>query len=267
MMRWREQAALAFRPLLALEDDAFNQLVTDISKPNRRWEWTATILGATFFVGAIFQPWNLDWSSGYIWLNAYFVIVTTILYGLLSWLIYDTFISIVRISRLSRKGLKLDIVDVEMLLPVARWSLGISVIFVGAISLSVIENWEILLTPNSIAAYVLLGCTTVLIFFLSMRSVHRAMNEAKMNKMAIIRKHMKAVSNEVDKCMEEGQISEMEKLASTLSVLVNYHKLVSDTPTWPFNADTIRRLFVSMLVPVAVYVVKIFSRAGIGLGS
>ena len=38
MMRLREQAVMSFKPLLPLEDDAFNRLATDISQPNRQWE-------------------------------------------------------------------------------------------------------------------------------------------------------------------------------------------------------------------------------------
>jgi len=55
MMRLREQAIMAFKPLLSLEDDAFNRLAADISRPNRRWEWAAILLGIACFFG-IAQP-------------------------------------------------------------------------------------------------------------------------------------------------------------------------------------------------------------------
>ena len=101
MMRSREKAVLAFKPLLSFEDDAFNRMAADISRPSRRWEWTAVFLGIAIFLIGIFQPWTLDWTSGYFWLTVYFVFTVTIVYGLLGWLIYDTLIGIIRISRLS----------------------------------------------------------------------------------------------------------------------------------------------------------------------
>ena len=106
---------LAFKPLLSLEDDVFNKVAENISKLSRRWEWTAIFLGISVFMGEILQPWNLDWASGYFWLTVYFVITATIVYGLMGWIIYDTLVGIVRVSRLSHQDPKLDILNTEMM--------------------------------------------------------------------------------------------------------------------------------------------------------
>lgn len=52
MLRSREQAILAFKPLLSLEDDAFNKVAENILKPSRRGEWTAIFLGISVWGGA-----------------------------------------------------------------------------------------------------------------------------------------------------------------------------------------------------------------------
>jgi hypothetical protein len=267
MVRSRGEAIQAFKPIVSLGDDAFNKVAANISKPNRRWEWIAIFLGIPIFLGALFQPWTLDWASGYFWLTVYFVLTATIVYGLSSWLIYDTLIGIVRVSRLSRQNLKLDILDTEMLTPVARWSLGISLVFVGAIILSTITNWEIMLDWRNITGFAFMICITLLVFFLSMWTAHRAMNEAKKSKLATIHRHMSAISGEVDERMVGDQFSGTEKLSSNLNVLVNYQRLVKDAPTWPFNAAIFRRLLVSILTPGLVYLVKILSQAGIRFGA
>jgi len=41
MWRLRERAIQAFRPLLPLDEDAFNQLAAEVTTPKRRWEWTS----------------------------------------------------------------------------------------------------------------------------------------------------------------------------------------------------------------------------------
>ncbi len=56
MLRSREQAVLAFKPLLSLDDDAFKKVAANISKPNRRGEWTAIFLGISFLGGYFFNP-------------------------------------------------------------------------------------------------------------------------------------------------------------------------------------------------------------------
>jgi hypothetical protein len=267
MLRAREQAVLAFKPLLSLDDDAFNKVAANISKPSRRGEWTAIFLGITVFMGVNVQPWNMDWTSGFSWLIGYFALTLTIVYGLMGWLIYDTLVGIVRISRLSRRDLKLDIFDTEMMAPVASWSLGISLFFVGAILLSIIGNLaqaaKILLDWGTIIGYVIMISITLLIFFLSMWSAHRALNEAKKSKLTLARKHLAEISRELEDRVAKGQRREMTELSSTITALATYKREVQEAPTWPFNAGIIRRLLLSILTPGLVYLVKILSQVGI----
>jgi hypothetical protein len=271
MLGSREQAVLAFKPLLSLEDDAFNKVAENISKLSRRGEWAAIFLGISVLGVVLFQPWTLDWASGPFWLTVYYVITTTIGMGLMGWLIYDALVGIVRISRLSRRDLKLDILDTETLAPVAAWSLSISLVFVGIIILAVISEVattaKIVLDATSIIGYGFLICTTLLIFFLSMWTAHRALSEAKKSKLVTIGRHMSAISTEMDECMVGDQFSGTEKLSSNITALAIYKREVQEAPTWPFNAGIIRRLLLSMLAPGLVYLVKILSQAGIRFGS
>jgi hypothetical protein len=191
--------------------------------------------------------------------------------GLMAWISYDTLVGILRISRLSRMGLKLDILDTKTLAPVASWSLGISLVFVGIIVLSIIsdvtETAEIVPLWRDIIGYGFIICITLLIFFFSMWSVHRAISESKNSKLAIIRRHISAVSSEVDERMALDQFSGTEKLSYSITVLVNYQRLVQAAPTWPFNAGIIRRLLLSIFTPGLVYLIKILSQTGIRFGS
>ncbi|MFC2062418.1 hypothetical protein ACFLS8_00495 [Chloroflexota bacterium] len=271
MLRSREQAVLAFKPLLPLKDDAFNKVAENISKPSRRREWTAIFLGISVFEGIILQPWNLDWASGYFWLIAYFVITATIVYGLMGWLIYDTLVGVVRVSRLSRQDLGLDILNTEMMVPVASWSLGISLVFVGTIILSIIGNVsqavEIVLDWRTITGYVIIICITLLIFFLSMWTAHRAMSEAKKSKLTLTRNQLTEISRELEDRVAKGQRRGMFELSSTVTALATSEKRVKEAPTWPFNAGIIRRLLLSIVTPGLVYLIKILSQAGIRFGS
>jgi len=263
MGRLRERAVQAFRPLLSLEDDAFNRLAAEVARPNRRWEWTAVAIGVGLAV-ALGQPWDLEWVPGGLWLSVYLVITGTLFNGLLAWLIYDTLAGTVRIARLSRHQLDLDILDTGMLAPIARWSLGISLGFVGGTSLSLVfQTQESLLRWQSISMYVILVCVTVLIFLLSMWSIHRAMTDAKNRRLALARKHLVAVSRELEDRTAQGQLGGMEQISSIVTSWATYQRLVQETPTWPFNAGIIRRLMASVAIPAIVYLIKIL--AGLGL--
>jgi hypothetical protein len=267
MLRSREQAVLAFKPLLSLEDDAFNKVAENISKPNRRWEWIAIFLGMFAFMGINIQPWNTNGVSDFSWLTVYFAVTLAFVYGLMGWLIYDTLIGIIRISRLSRRDLKLDILDTETLAPVAAWSLGISLVFVGAILLSIIGNvaqsGEVLLNSQTIIGYVVMICITLLIFFFSMWTAHRALSVSKKSKLTLARKHLAEISLELEDQVEKGQRRGMMELSSTITALATYEKRVKEAPTWPFNAAIVRRLFVSILSPGLVFLLKLLSQGGI----
>ena len=181
-------------------------------------------VGIAFTIG-IGQPWNLDWTSGHVWQSIYMIIISIALWGLLGWLIFDTFVGIVRISRLSRHDLKLEILDIEMLAPIARWSLGISLVFMGGISLNLIfENWENLKEWNSITTYVIMVCIMVLIFFLSMWSAHRAMADAKKRKLAIARQHLVAISRELEDRTQQDQLIEIGDISNNVNSWVSYRR-------------------------------------------
>ncbi|MFC1945821.1 hypothetical protein ACFLW1_01325 [Chloroflexota bacterium] len=263
MWRLRDRAIQAFKPLLSLNEDDFNQLAAEVTTPKRRWEWTAVLIGVGLAV-SLGQPWSLPWGLGELWWSVYLVITATLMNGLLAWLIYDTLTSAVRINRLSRRDLKLEIFDVELLTPIARWSLGISLGFVGGISLSLVfGTWESLMRWQSITMYAILVCVTVIIFFVSMWSAHRAMTEAKKRKLTMARKHLIAIALELEDRTAQGRIGGMEGVSSAVTSWATYERLVKETPTWPFNAGIIRRLLASTIVPAVVYLIKILT--GLGL--
>ena len=265
MWRFREQAIQAFKPLLSLEDDTFDRLAAEVATPKRRWEWISVIIGVGLALG-LGQPWNLGWGPGELWWSVYQVIEGTLMNGLLAWLIYDTLAGAVRINRLSHRDLTLDIFDTELLTPIARWGLGISLGFVGGISLSLVfGTQDDLLRWQSITMYVILVCVTVLIFFLSMWSAHRAMAEAKKRKLVLARKQLAAISRELEDRTIQGQFSGIEGLSFTVTSWATYQRLIQETPTWPFNAGIIRRLMASILVPAIVYLIKILSGLGLRL--
>lgn len=263
--RLRDRALQSLRPLLPITKDDYHQLEVMIRTPKRLWEWTAVVIGM-LFTTAIGQPWNLPWESGQIWSLTYFTIMALLYWGLLGWLIYDTFAGIFFIYQLSRRDLRLDIFDTEQMTPIAYWSLGISLLFVGGISLSLIfANYENLLTWSSITTYSIMVSVTVLMFFLSMWSAHRAMRDAKNRKLSLTRRHLVSTSRELEEKLAQGELAGAQELSSIISSWAMYQRLIKESPTWPFNAGIIRRLIASTIIPIIVYLVKIISGLGIRL--
>ena len=263
--RLRNQAIQALKSLLVLDESEAERLTTEAAKSNRRRELISILIGIGLTV-VLGQPWNLEWGPSELWLSVYQVIANVLMNGMLFWLIYDTLASVIRIARLSGNELNLDIFETELLTPIAKWSLSISLAFVGGTSLSLIfQTQENLLRWQTITMYVILIIVIILIFFLSMWSIHVVMAKAKKRKLDLVKRNIVEVSRELEGKMSQGLLKGTEELSSNITSLATYQRMIQDIPAWPFNADIIRRLAVSMLAPVAVFFIKIFDRLGIGI--
>jgi hypothetical protein len=257
MWRLHGRAIQAFRPLLPVEEDAFNRIAAEVSTPSRRWEWVAVLVGAAFSV-ALAQPWSWPWSGGN-WLYGLYMLVTTLLlFSLLAWLIYDTLFRTLRLARLSRQDLKLDIFDTGLLAPISRWSLGISLVWVGGVSLSLVfQTWEGMLSWQTITIYAILVLVTVLVFFLSMWSTHSAMAAGKKRELAISQKHLAEAYRELKNRAAQSRLEGMEELSSAITAWATTLRQVREAPAWPFNPGTILRLAASIVVAIIIFVIRV----------
>jgi len=176
-------------------------------------------------------------------------------------MIYSLFTGNRYLNRLIRHNLNLDIFNTGALTPIARSSLGFSIAIIGGISLSLVfQTQDDLLMWNNITIWVILVCFAVLLFFLSMWSTHSTMVEAKKRELDLVQKHLKAASSELKERAEDGSLKGTEELSSSITAWVNYERRIKEVPEWPYNASIIRRLAVSTLAPVAVFLIKVFSR-------
>lgn len=120
-----ERAIQSLRILLPQPD-----LVSKFATYNRKAEWTALFLG-TVFTLVIAQPWRgiEHWSDWYGFITG------IIMFSLLGLLIYHGLSQTSQLARISRHHLKIEIFDNQLLTPVARWSLSLSLAFIGGTTL------------------------------------------------------------------------------------------------------------------------------------
>ena len=214
---------------------------------------------------SLWQPWAKSWHSGVIWLSVYDVFTQMILFGLLAWLLYSSFSGNRYINRLGRQQLNLDIFNTSTLAPVARSSLGITVVFIGGISLSLVfQTQEDLLMWNNILVWSILVCFVVLLFFLSMWSIHNVMGKVKKEELEWIQKHLKESTLEFKQKVAEGKLVDVSALSSTVNFWMTYERRIKETSDWPFNPSILRRLAASIVAPVAVFFIKVLPGLGVG---
>ena len=262
ILRLHKPAIEAFRSLVSMSENQFNRLSTEITTVNRRWEWLAVFIGIFLFLAI-----QRIWLGVYGWLHVYQITTEVILFGLMSWLIYSSIKGSRGIARLGKQNLQLDIFNTKLLAPVARRSLGNSLVFVGGISLALLfETQETLIEWQSVVVYSVLVLATILIFYISMWSIHNIMARVKRRELEVAQKYMAEMSRKLKEWTTKGQLQGMEELSSAVAGWAAYERRVKEAQEWPFNAGIIRRLFASVLAPVSVYLIKIFSILGIRIG-
>ena len=90
------------------------------------------------------------------------------------------------------------------------------------------------------------------------------MDKVKKRKLDLVKRNIVEISRELEKKMSRGLLSGVEELSSNITSLATYQRMIRDIPAWPFNSDIIRKLAASMLAPVAIFLIKILDRLGIG---
>jgi ABC-type glycerol-3-phosphate transport system permease component len=127
------------------------------------------------------------------------------------------------------------------------------------------QTQESFLRWGNIIIYAILVCVTVILFFLSIWSIHSAMAKNKKHKLALANKHLAEASHKLEKQTLRGQLEGLDKLSSTISAWGNYERLIRGAPVWPFNASIIRRLAASTIVPFLIFIIRALVGRRLGL--
>lgn len=253
--RLGQDAIWAFRPILVDSNVDFDQLLARVSPLNRRREWVAVGIGVVAGL-SLNQPWN--WGPSYWW-KLWGVLVTVLVFGLIGGIIYRSLAESRLVSALHRQPLHIDIFNPLPLEPVARFSLGISLVYLGGVTMSVLFNPDPqeLLSIKSLIIYGSIIMAAVLIFFLTMVSTHRVMAEVKERELALVRRNLSKAYGEWKERNAKGQLQEMEALSYAITAGLAYEKRIEEAPEWPYTTDTLRNLAVSTLLPILAWVAQI----------
>ena len=239
----------AFRPLVLIEDEAFDRLARDASRIHPAGEGIALLLGALIGLG-MSLPWLKSMDT--FWLRLYVPISLSMMWGILAWVIYYSMASTKLVTALHRQPLKVDILDTKPFEPMGRYSLVISLVFVGGIALGIVFGLDvknIFAWQSWVINLPLLG-VPVIVFFLNMRETHRLLAAEKKQQLQAVTKKIRLVSQ-----VMQSNITREESLGDTaieFTALVAYEARLRTASTWPYNTGMLRTLFFTLLLPLVV---------------
>jgi len=255
-----DNAIKSLQPLLILDNEPVKQLISGYSLPNRRGEWISLAIGGVLIL-LLTQPWR-----GYLqWLEIYLVVIEMALFGFLALLIYSGLHNARYVAKLNQ-NINLDIFDIGVLTPVARWSLAVSFAFIGGIVISIIfQTAENLMQWQIIMIYVILVGATIAIFFISMLSTHNAISRVKKRELAFVTEKLTEASRDLKQKASKSADADTRELYYAVAAWGLYERRIREVKEWPLNAGIISRLILSVVSPWVVYLIKVLLGMVIGL--
>jgi hypothetical protein len=239
----------AFRPLLLIDDETFEQLAHKVKHISKVGETVALFIGVLLGLG-ISLTW-LTWTTTF-WLRIYVPVSLGLMWGILCWLIYYSFASTKLVTALHRQPLKVDILDTKPFEPVGRNSLVASLVFIGGIALGMFFSLDVknILAWESWAINVPLLCVPVIVFFLNMRHTHRLLAAEKKRELGVVGQKILRLSALLRRRL--AQEESLGEIAGEYSALIAYEARLRAASTWPYNTAMLRTLFFTILVPLLV---------------
>jgi hypothetical protein len=251
----RAWVATGLRPIVPLDDDAYQSLIDEASQSNVRGELTGLGLGMLFTISLS--------ASGFtpledaFWTTVLLVPFALLMWGLIGWLTYGAVSVIGFTSTLLRQPLDFDIFDPSPFEPIGRQSLALSLTFIGGILISFIFSLrpDVLVDVRVWIIYTCLTVVTLLVFFLNMRSTHSLMSRAKAQARVRIEHHMATAFHRMDTLAAEAE--NVESVAVQINAWATYRQEIKLVRTWPYNTEMLRTLFLTILTPVFIGLARV----------
>ncbi len=252
MGKLRERAILSLTPLLK-DTDLSLGTATKAFSARKRWELISLLVGLVCFF-SLSAPW--DWVDRPI--AVYAAATDALMFSILGLLVFNGINGTVRISQLVKSRIKVDIFSITKLVPIAHWCMGMSMAFVGGISISIIfQDTQNLRHWQTLVFYAGLILVALVIFFMSLWSTHSVILQAKRAELIVVRQNLEQGFRELRTQGTHNIMQRTDAVNTAIAAWAAYEQRILQVSDWPYNASIVRRLAASALVPSFVYLLKI----------
>ena len=189
MVRMDGNVIESFRPLIQMDDDSFDRMIHFASRVDPRHEWIAFGIGVIL---GIISTLSTDFDQGASWSKSYWLISSSLMYGVLAWAIFVSVSSTRLNAALHRQPLQFDILNPTSFETIGRQSLLLALVFIGGITLSLFFTYQDA-NLSSLEFWVvnlLFVLFVVLIFFLSMHPTHKLLLAERKRRLEPVQRHI-----------------------------------------------------------------------------
>jgi hypothetical protein len=236
----------SLRPLVLAEETELAPILLRAQTISPRHEVIAIACGLGFGILIIGIPQGTD----LVWPNLVVAATGYAMLGLLGWTAFASITGTRVLNALLRLPLRVDPLDRKPFEPIGRWSLAMSLAFVGGIVIGLFlgsYGTSALTNPRFWLLFLPLSLLPVLVFYLNMRPTHRVLSAARDRALGEVQRELRRSFPTLLGRMQRGEPT--GNLPWELNALVAYEKELDQASTWPYNPAILRTLVVSVLVP------------------
>ena len=252
----------SFRSISPVEEPVFQRLVREATTIQPVHELLVLACGAALGYLSIFGG---EAPAAQSWLDVCWIVLAALMYAMLAWTVYVSFVSTRLTSALHRLPLQVDPFDTSPFEAIGRQALLLALVFIGGITLSLLFvgfRPESLQLPEFWLAYLPPALVPVLLFFLNMLPTHQVLLRAKRRELgaeqALILGSCRALADSVERHQQTGT------LAAEINAFTSYEQRLQQTRTWPYNIGMLRTLFFSVLVPGLTVLARVLAGTWVG---
>ena len=254
MARMGDNVIESFRPLIQMDDDSFDRMIHETSYVDPLHEWIAFGIG---IILGIISALSTDFDQGASWSKSYWIISSSLMYGVLAWAIFVSVSSTRLNTALHRQPMQFDILNPAPFEAIGRQSLLLALVFIGGITLSLLFTFQDanLSSTEFWLVNLIFVLFVVLIFFLSMRPTHKLLLAEKTRRLEPVQKHINLACQDLIQRLEQGL--DLGNLSGEINALEVYEQRLLSARTWPYNTSMLRTLFFSVIIPGAAALARV----------
>jgi hypothetical protein len=253
--RGQAEVVRRFRPIVQLDDAAFEALVSRYSVYSAWKETLALGIGAA--VGVLLGSVGMQ-DPNAMWLRVYWIAANSLMCALLGWTIYGAMDSTRLTNALHNQPLCFDLFDLHPFEPVGRQSLLLALVFIGGLTLAMLFG----LSASNIGAwqtwviYLPMAVLPVLIFFMHMRGTHAVLAAEKRRLLGQVQSHIRSLTPALQQALAETR--PYGELAAEYAAVSAYELRLQTARTWPYNTAMLRTLAFTVLLPLVGRLITLF---------
>lgn len=252
----------AIIPLADLTEEKFDEFVKDtqVIRPLREWLAVGVGVGFIVFIQITTRSVSFDLSG------IYFFLMAAAAFGILSWTIYASILSVQITAELLKQPLQVNLFDLSPYKVVGRSSLYLALAFIGGVTLALVFSAPDPSVFQSLQFWLInmpMFLIPVIIFFWNMQPTHLIIERAKRKALKQTGQTIQVLSRQLMEGIE--RTSDTEQLSQTLQAMLALEKRINDVLTWPYEASTLRSLFGSVMIPIITVLIQVVLRRLLGL--